>query len=211
MMKNNVIIEDDFFDDPNIIRKNGILYLKSIHDNILNDTGDYPGIKSYCLSENKVEIFTYIKTKVEELTCLTLNQFSASFHLTNKYHEFGLCHRDSVTSEDKMISGVIYLNPNLDISLINSSGTIFCQEISPAKCGQIFKLASTTQDLNIIKKFAEFKSFYNTKHYKPIKAIQNLYNRCVIFDSNIPHAPGTYFGESWEDSRLLITFSGEHN
>jgi hypothetical protein len=209
-MKNGIIVRDNFFDNPDSVRMKGILYLKSIHSDILNDTGDYPGIKSYCLSKDNIEIYNFIKKKVESISEVIFNTFTTGFHLTNKYHGFGLCHRDSITADDKTISGVIYLNNNLSESLCNSSGTIFCQEISPAKCGEVFRFASTTKDLNIIKDFIDFKSYYNSKHYIPIKTIQNSYNRCIIFDSNIPHAPGDYFGESWEDSRLTITFSGEY-
>jgi hypothetical protein len=46
----------------------------------------------------------------------------------------------------------------------------------------------------------------HNNNYKPSIAIENVYNRAVIYPANYFHAENNFFGTTIEDSRLVVIF-----
>lgn len=197
------IIIDNFFDNPYKIRNYALENLYHQHESILNDTGkNYPGIRCN-LSQ---DIYSFLRKNVEKIINKRFERFDASFHLTSREHQLGLIHKDGLN-----IAGLIYLNEDAP----QGSGTILCeprdienQPFLDTYMQKQFNEASSTQDIDIIENFANFKKEYNTKNYKIHLNVENKFNRLLIYKGTSYHAPYNYFGNNIFNSRLVVVFWG---
>jgi len=216
----NLVLFNNFFEehhDVDSVREFGLSQF--IDKDLINDNCEYyPGIRSKNLHIINPKLYEYIEFKVIE-SILNFSEYKQNpknkyriqemkYHLTTSIHECGLIHRDSVwnenNSENLVFSGVIYLNPNPP----KNSGTKLFRKnclnklaIPPSKV-----LSFITKDKDIISSFNKEKIEYNTKYFDFEYEVPNVYNTVVIYPGHYYHAPGQYFGEGLEDSRLVIVF-----
>ncbi len=192
----NYRFKDIFFPYAGGVRDLGLETLKKEHDNVITDGNPtYPGIRS------KVDsgLVQYIRTELETGLELEIDMFHAYYHLVPGIHKCGLYHTDA-----DQLSGLIYLNPKNPCP--EESGTLIGRRLVNAKIGQRYKDASATSDKRIIESFNVLKTEWNAQHFETIHRIHNYYNRLVVYEGKVPHAPGTYFGKDFDDSRLALTF-----
>lgn len=205
-------IFNDFFQDNlsvNMIRKLGLFQF--YNQNIINDEyKNYPGVRSDDISNIDKKITDYIISKIGN-TIFQLSEESrikrkfvlkTYYHITASIHQFGLIHRDSQSD----FSGVIYLNPTPQ----EDSGTKFYVEKKPfimeSSFLNFFENANISQDKDLISSFCEEKSKFNNSNFEIDYAVENEYNKCILYPANYYHAPGKYFGQNLDDSRLCIVF-----
>lgn len=188
------IIEDNFFGDPYKIRERGIQAIMNDHSCIMNDClTNYPGVRSFAPKDIQSEIKKFI-TNTFQKDIIDFN--AAAFHITSRIHEFGLVHSDGAR-----YAGLIYLNENPP----PKSGTILCSPMTDDFDTPGFVEASTTHDIDEIKRFVNFKKEYNSR-FKVEVELENKFNRLLIYNGEQYHAPYHYFGNNLFNSRFVLVF-----
>ena len=191
------IVEDNFFENPYSIRDEALKSIAERNSCILNDEiPNYPGARGKTSIEVRNNVFGWIENKMG----IKVGACSLAYHITSRVHGLGLIHADFPPWQ---YAGVIYLNENPP----ENSGTIFCKllpEIEPTL--ENFKSASTTKDLDTIKRFIEYKENYNNSYYEIELEIENKFNRLILYEGSTYHAPRYYFGNNLFNSRLVLVF-----
>lgn len=212
VLVNNLVAEevdhstviDNFFTDPDSVREIALKRLEQ-YTELINDKGEfYPGIRVSLTDEVGLDLVDKITKHIKRKPIAV----EASFHLTSGIHDCGLIHQDI-----KRYAGVVYLNPEPP----KDSGTLFYtlrddvteEDVNDTNefITKRFNEASTTLDINIIEAFIKIKNKYNDLLFNIEKSIENVYNRMIIYKGGSTyHCPDISFGESLEDSRLVVVF-----
>ncbi len=145
-------------------------------------------------SELESSLITWIESEMKR----KVKSFASAFHLTTSAHGFGLAHQDSTR-----FAGLVYLNENPP----ENTGTVF-YELSRKPLPQIdgFKEASISKSVDTVTKFISVKERYNTQNFVKDFEVENRFNRLLIYEGTRPHSPGVYFGNTLQDSRLVLVF-----
>jgi len=104
-------------------------------------------------------------------------------HVPNKYR-FNFVHCDFNLVDSKHTSEIVELN-----GMYNIAGTIFLNPNPPENSGITFYSKVSNAIVPSIK-------------------VENVFNRCVIFEPEKPHKIEKFYGETKEDSSLFINFYG---
>jgi hypothetical protein len=190
-----LVIKDGFFVNPHQVREEAIKSLSDQHKCLLNDDGDnYPGVRADIPDGLRSLLISSIETEIDR----RVKSFDASYHLTTSAHGFGLAHQDYTR-----FAGLVYLNEYAP----TRSGTIFYRlnrKPPPRIVG--FREASTSKDVGIVTQFIGVKEQHNTQNFVEDFEVENQFNRLLIYEGTRPHSPGTYFGNTLQDSRLVLVF-----
>jgi hypothetical protein len=181
-MNVNLIIADNFYDDPYSIRN----YALSQEFNV---KGNYPGVRtSPCLTDT-------IKNAVNDLVAYPAGGVTDWLNNSNSVGytgSFQLC-----TSKDKtwihsdhnnMWAGVCYLTPDAPIN----AGTAIYR----------YKETGEMQYSGIDYGF----DGYDTTKWELVDKISNIFNRLILYRANLFHSAINYFGDTPNDGRLFQTF-----
>ncbi len=172
----NYIIKENFFENPDDIRKEALLKKFYTKENHPHDEGigafpgyrtaffDDIGSKFYIDIHNKIiphiSKLENVKNPSEKYTHFNL-QISFSYTLDGA---LSFKHIDTISKGYKVrYGGLVYLHPN-----------------PPKKSGTTLYLKETTY-------------------------LDNIYNRFVLYNSNIEHEPTDNFGTDINNSRLVLT------
>jgi len=95
------------------------------------------------------------------------------------------------------------------------AGIIFLTPDAPPQTGTSFYRSKDIKKMKVLGKDKEivFKNGYlDSTKFEVVDVVGNIYNRLVLFDSQMIHAASTYFGTSIENGRLfqLFFFDLEH-
>ena len=204
-MKNKLIVVEDFFDDPDSVRRIALDTINSLNCNGLNDIGyHYPGHRSGHISDCAPHIFEELKSKVEFHTRVKFSFFKGYFHMTNGSHGCGSVHYDRYD-----LAGVVYLNEFYP----QNTGTKVVKSLVPGirELPELlvnFVEAHQTKDYDIVQNQAKLKKELNKKYYKDSIVVHGEYNRLVVYDGRMLHSPDNYFGFNLYNSRMTIAFFG---
>jgi hypothetical protein len=186
-------IVDGFLDDPNALRE------YALKQNYTKDTeGRWPGVRSLCLSKISPILYHHICQKTLSLL-YTNNQpyrYEADifFQIINNDYESGWVHKDP-----SLITTVLYLTPGLNSGTslylkknVDFNDSTYIQDKIDSYLSGMYNINSRN---------------LNNQQYEETVIVKGLYNRLIVFDSNIYHAAHDYFGSNKEDSRLtLVSF-----
>jgi len=189
-------IVDNFYTDPDQIRN----YVLSSNKNEASD-GNYAGVMSvdsFLTQEHLDTISTLIGNKVIPST-----SFTGKFRFTKEKDEYQQdIHFDPYGGS---WAGVVYLTPNIE----DTDGTIFWKH---KKTG----LESIPRTLDGINQYGwkdtnDLKTFLTTEGvdhscWNKTMVVPYKYNRMVIFRPWLFHSPGSSFGDTLENCRLIQTF-----
>ena len=198
MYKNTYIpttIVDGFFDNPDKIR------LYALNQKYSNDTeGRWPGVRTQDLSSVSPVVFHTICQKILSLFFTTkqpyLYEAQAYFQIVDKKFESGWVHKDPY-----VITAIVYLSPD------SGSGTSLYVKEDIDYDDMEYIPDKNTNYKNGLDQGASRD--LNNQNYIETLNICGLYNRLVVFDSNIYHAAQDFYGDSKEESRLtLVVFFG---
>lgn len=173
----SIIIVDDFYNDPDNIRKIALNADFSIR-------GNYPGIrtKSYATDELKQRFENIIGKKITYWPA----QYNGSFQYTLAEQKSWI-HRDCTD-----YSAIIYLTPDAP----SDAGTVTykhkrlnCQFAIDDVVNTILNADSNNYD-----------------EWEVVDVIGNKYNRCILFNGKCSHQSNKYFGTNKENGRLFQTF-----
>jgi hypothetical protein len=194
MLKNTYFpttIVDGFFDNPDEIRSLALRqqYTKDIQDR-------WPGTRTEDLALVSPVVFHTICNKILSLFYTANQPYSyvaqANFQIVGKEYKSGWIHKDAF-----VITAIVYLTPE---SFSGGTSLYIKKQID-------FNDNDYLQD-----KFANYKKGFDqgssrdlhNQNYLETLNVNGLYNRLLVFDSNIYHAAQDFFGNNKEESRLTL-------
>jgi hypothetical protein len=197
-----VVVVDKFFKDPDKIRKFA-LSLEYKKD----ETSNYPGLRTDCLSIIAPQIYNEILKKFfsiyydfnnEVLTWTVCTQFQK----TDNNFDSGWIHIDNEQESAIKVSGIVYLSPDAPLN----SGTSIYKLKDNVVIPTFDAKAKYThyQNNGKLKDLVALKEFEKSKFDETIK-VSNVYNRLVSFEAGEYHSAQNYFGED-NESRLILVF-----
>jgi len=186
-------VVDGFLDNPDTFRKFAL-----DQEFYIDEKGRFPGSRTSLLSTISPVVFDQVCQKILALFFTNEQAYSytieSSFQLVNKNYNTGWVHKDPM-----IITAMLYLTPG------SYSGTSL-----------YLKKNISYNDSNYLNdKVVSYKlgsddikacNLHN-QNYEEVMNVKGLYNRLLVFDSNMYHAAHDFFGSSKEDSRLtLVSF-----
>lgn len=194
-------IIDNFFEAPAAWR--AFALAQEFHK---SKDGTWPGLRTDFLNAIDDSMFeTFAKKLLDNLPGFAgFSSLKASFHLIDDSYGQGWVHDDDPTYS---AVGVVYLNKNAPIG---SGTTIYSDKYDPDAdtyrqyANQDLLFADTDQRTALEEKRKEQRN-----KFKPNLIIENVFNRCIIYDPRAWHSPNNFFGKTKEDSRLTLVFFGK--
>ena len=192
------IIVDDFFDDPDEVRK----FALSL-DYYKDEENRWPGLRTKSLHEISPGFYNKTICRLLNIFYNTNHQeynWSAIMHFqkVDKKYKSGWIHSDN----KEILTNIVYLNENPDK---NSGTTIYN--------------AKNNINLDVRKNIKEKKLFFgnainddeeyrksNNEQYEESIIIKNKYNRLVSFDGHLSHGANDFS----EEERLTLIFFIDH-
>lgn len=190
-------VVEDFFKDPILWES----FAKTLHYEKATDVL-YPGERTIGLSEIDYELFVSFAERLLEFLpqYKGFEYLKASFHRVDHTYDKGWIHDDD---PDITVSGLIYLNRNAPIG----SGTVFYEDRIDTQADEYVDVIKK----DILGSTAE-ERLANTHLRDKQRAnfieditVENVFNRCIIFDPRVWHSPNRFFGQG-TDSRLTLVF-----
>ena len=186
-------IVDGFLDNPDALRD---FALKQNFNK--DDTGRWPGLRTYSLSTISSVIFNDFCQKILALYFTAEQTYDynieSSFQVVNKNFNTGWVHKDT-----SIITAMLYLTPD------SISGTSLYLKKNISYDDNTFN-SDRIASYNIGTDDVNARILHN-QNYEECVNVKGIYNRLLIFDSNNYHAAHDFFGSSKEDSRLtLVSF-----
>lgn len=193
-----VFIVDNFYTDPDQVRN----YALALEKNDSTD-GNYAGImtKESFLTQEHIDAISQLVGHA----VIPSTNFTGKFRFTKKHDSSKQDIHFDPGDNNCAWAGVIYLTPNVD----NIDGTVFWKhkrtglEAIPRTVEGITQHGWNGVD--------DLKHFLDTEGMDPNYWIKTMsvpykYNRLVLFRPWMFHSPGTPFGDTLEESRLVQTF-----
>lgn len=180
-MQTNVIIVDDFYGDPDGVRAFALRQDFSV-------TGNYPGArtKTFMTDDVKQTLSNVIRPHGGNIhTWFETDGFTGSFQMTTATDRSWI-HTDHVNTW----AGVCYLTPGAP----HTGGT-----------GLFRHRRTGARYVSEMPKDMVYESQDMTK-WDLVDVIGNMYNRLVLYRSNMFHSSLDYFGSTAEDGRLFQLF-----
>jgi hypothetical protein len=178
-MKTNMIVVDEFYNNPNDVREFALSQEFDV-------TGNWPGTrtKTFINESTKETIQKILQDVSGNVTDWQANDgYTGSFQLTTSMDRSWI-HADSYNTW----AGVLYLTPDAPLS----GGTgIFRYKKTGSMMEDGTDLSGVTQDM--------------TK-WELVDRVGNVYNRLVLYRGNNYHMSLDYFGKDKEDGRLFQLF-----
>jgi hypothetical protein len=203
-----ITVVDNFFKDPDKVREFALKQIFKTNKERI-DAGQlilYPGSRTDALHEINTDLYFEFTSKLSSIFHNVQEQrvsweVYAFFQLVPKNWNDGWIHVDG----SDLSAGVLYLTPNAPLN----SGTSIYKPNSLFDTKRYEELQVTKNSFyhqNIkSNKYDEERTECNSMFDETIK-INNLYNRCIMFNGNEYHGANTFFGSDSEDSRLTLVY-----
>jgi len=194
-----IYIVDDFYPDPDEIRRRA-LKLEFKDGQKTGKSVNHPGARAF---NPWYDNMIYLRNRWENITSRKVVKFrygwsNGAFNLGYKRkHYFNWVHGDhtkDVRGDFMYWAAVIYLTPEPPYG----TGTVLLEHKRTKVIRQYENDAPTVGE-----SFEEFASSKAEANWRPHITIENRYNRCVIYDGTLFHAPRlSSFGHNKETGRL---------
>jgi hypothetical protein len=182
-MKVNLIIADNFYDNPDDVRNFALSQEFAVR-------GNYPGLrtKSFLNDSLKAVIDGLVLHAAGGVTDWLLDESGEGY--TGAFQICTAQDRTWIHSDyNNMWAGVCYLTPDAPLS----AGTALYRHKAT---GERFSVA--TKDHG--------QDAYDYTKWEMVDRIGNVYNRLVLYPGNLYHASVDYFGTDFQSGRLFQTF-----
>jgi hypothetical protein len=195
-----ITVVDDFFDDPDYVRKRALELNFDIEQNA-------PGKRAKCPDDISEIVAKKVFSLLFDMNRHIVNGSMISFfQITTKEFEEGWVHTDA--NGKFYFAGVIYLTPNAPIEAGTSIYKPIQDEVSTFEiCDPLQKIKEEMyiNKSNNLEEFKKARAKNNSLFYKTID-IGNVYNRLVVYPSNEFHRESKLFGSTKENARLTLVF-----
>jgi len=192
------LIIDNFFDEPELWHHFALTQNYDLEKNCL-----FPCMRTQPLNTINENIFSsFARTLLNKVSLFkNLNYINAHFHSVDKTYDKGWVHDDDPTTT---ATGVIFLNPTAPL---HTGTTIYKDKVdalaekfmSHIENDMLNFSAEERQQLNNLREEQR-----NT--FEIDIQVENVFNRCVLFDPRVWHSADNFFGTTIEDSRLTLVF-----
>lgn len=182
-MKVNLIVIDDFYNNPDDVRNFALSQEFSVR-------GNYPGLrtKSFLNDSHKDIINSLVSYAGGGVTDWFLDEngegYSGSFQICTSMDRTWI-HSDY----NNMWAGVCYLTPN-----------------APIDGGTALYIHKETGERFSIDKKDHGEDSYDITKWGVVDKIGNIYNRLILYPGNLYHSSINYFGNDLSSGRLFQTF-----
>lgn len=196
-----VTIIENFYENPDKIRKFALTQKFTYCKEVLNIDYVYPGCRTQDLSLLNRVLFDKICTKLVSIFHNAEHDMmrwliTSSFQSVSEEYTQGVIHTDHNT----VFAGVLYLTPNAPVnsgtSLFKKNKTFDETKYQQAlvQNDERFKAGEIAMDTSYHSMFDE------------IVRVNNVYNTLIIYEGRHFHAANEFFGKTPEDSRLAQVF-----
>ena len=184
-MKTNLLIIDDFYRDPDLIRDVALQSKFEVK-------GNFPGnrTESFATDDVKEAIQTLILPHAGKITKWDA-MYNGSFQYTTAFDRSWI-HADNGTTW----AGVVYLTPNAPLSA--GTGLFKHKELDVYEWDPNLGIA--------YKDYIPNQETMDYTKWELVDRIGNKYNRLILYRGNQYHVSLDYFGKTKEDGRLFQTF-----
>lgn len=183
--RKSLIVIDDFYKDPDLIRKWTM-------DNL-----DFQSGRGSAGKRTRRFSIAGTKERFEEIIGAPIKNWNYPKY-ANEVFQYCTADQKTVYHIDgQTYAAMIFLTPNAPLS----SGTRFYKN----KETGLFKFTKKQKEEGLFNK-AFSGNFYDGTRHELIDEVGNKYNRCVLFDAQQIHAAGDYFGDSIENARYFHIF-----
>lgn len=196
-----VTVVENFYENPDAIRKFALAQKFTFCKEIPNIEYVYPGCRTQDLSSLDKALFDKICTKLVSVFHNAEHDImrwkvTTSFQSVSEEYAQGVIHTDHNT----IFAGVLYLTPDAPL---NGGTSLFKKNktFDEAKYQQAlvdndvrFKAGEIAMDISYHSMFDE------------IVRVNNVYNTLIIYEGRHYHAANEFFGKTLKDSRLAQVF-----
>jgi len=195
-----VTIIEDFYENPDEIRKFALKQKFSYCHELKNIDYVYPGCRTKELFELDRNLYEKVCKKLVSVFHNTQHDnmrwaISTSFQVVEAKFERGVLHQDPNT----IFAGVIYLTPDAPIA----AGTSLFKpnkSYSEKKYQAALKLNDENFRANL-----PVSTDYHSMFDETVR-VNNIYNTLIIFNAQTYHAANDFFGDSLENGRMAQVF-----
>lgn len=185
----DIIVVDDFYKDPYLVRKYGIDYVECVQS-------------GYHKGKRATERFILDGTKeaFEKIIGREITNWGGDEYPNGT---FQYC-----TSQDPLVyhvdtqsyAAMVYLTPNAPLE----SGTSFYR----SKVTNLRVLDNVNEEIynKTFRGISDEMNFYDSTQFELVDTIGNVFNRLVLFNAKMIHAASKYFGDTKENSRFFHIF-----
>lgn len=204
-MKNfPVTVVDNFYETPDLVRE------FALSSQWQNTDGRWPGQRTAPINEINPKLFDIFSKKMLSLfydfefcsvEWIIDSQFQKVPCFSNSKKD---CKNDGwIHTDDNLITGVIYLNPNPKPGWGTSIYALKDGEIDD--CNQEYKFDHYLgKELNEVEHEKQ-KIKHNNKFIETIK-VENVYNRLILFESKLYHGVPTFYSNEKEERLTQVIF-----
>ena len=196
-----VAIIENFYENPDAIRKFALAQHYTFCHEVANIDYVYPGCRTKDLSNLDKALFDKICTKLVSVFHNAENDhmrwlITTSFQSVSAQYDQGVIHTDHNT----IFAGVLYLTPNAPF---NSGTSLFKPNISFDD--DKYQRALVENDERFKAGEIAMRTDYHSM-FDEIVRVNNVYNTLIIYEGRHFHAANKFFGKTLEDSRLAQVF-----
>ena len=199
-----ITIMDNFFVNPDKVRN------FALHQEYFGSEnyGNFSGKRTKHISELDIDFHNefikkffsiYYDYEFEQLTW----EVEAYFQITSGERECGWVHTDNIGESQSIAAGIIYLTPNAPLNSGTSIYKVKDNVLVPSICGQT-KYDFNTNEIPVSQ--ARERREEEKNQYVETINVSNIYNRIISFDATEFHCAQNYFGDTDENSRLMLVF-----
>jgi hypothetical protein len=198
-MKYSIQIVDDFYQDPDRVRR------YALEQKFYKRVGDYPGLRCDRLSDLNRPFFEFFANKLTELYFdKNVNieyDIISNFQSIDGRHSKGWIHQDDNGYFD--VAGVVYLSPDAPIGAGTSIYRPTVDVVKP-KPEDIPIDPYSIENIDM-DEYDKQQEIYNSQ-FEKILEVGNIYNRLVVYPVTEWHTQSGFFGVDKESSRLTLVF-----
>ena len=196
-----ITVVENFYANPNAIRKFALAQKYTFCHEIANIEYVYPGCRTKDLSILDKKLYDKICEKLVSIFHIHQHDYmkweiTTSFQSVSNEYKQGVIHRDHST----IFAAVLYLTPEAPLdsgtSLYKKNNTFNEEEYLQAlvKNDEAFKAGQKVMSTNYHSMFDE------------VVRINNVYNTLILYEGENFHAANKFFGSTLQDSRLAQVF-----
>ena len=184
----NLVVVDDFYYNPDMIRDYAI-------NNLKFKESDYHRGKR---SEDKF-ILNGTKEKLEEILGRKIVNWNYEYY-ANGVFQYCTSYDPIVYNVDtQQFAGVVFLTPDAPL---DSGTATYRSKIT----GKTRLEGDDSAYQQTFKGVSNEMNFYDSTSYEVVDKVSNVYNRLVMWDAKAIHAATNYFGDSIENARFFQLF-----
>ena len=196
-----VTVVDNFYDNPDAIRKFALAQKYKFRHEETGIDYVYPGCRTKDLHELDSALQAKVLKKLISVFHIAEHDhmrwaISSSFQSVSAAYGQGVIHTDTNT----IFAGVLYLSPNVPLD----AGTSLYRKnksFDQAKYKRAYELNDERFKAGELVMDTAYHSMFDE-----VVRVNNVYNTLILFEGDIFHAANNFFGTTLQDSRLAQVF-----